>query len=485
MFFLGKTFLITQRFRCRSAWFRPSALAAISLIGIVLLSTSRALHAQQTPQASPSLNLKWQKNPPIDLTLPGSRVQSSPQLPQELPDFDQASETLGVSPDDPFMPWRLATVIVRSEDGWGSGAFISADGWLLTNYHVVASAAQKAALEGRIAELDIITARIVNGRTKPNEPLAATLYRADPIRDLALLKLNAPSPDGEVGFFEFGEQVVDGEDCYVLGSQANGPAWWLRSGTVSQQFDYPEDLSQYAAGVASVGGAVDRTHATVVVTDARISGGDSGGPLLNKDGRLIGLTYATPANSSEGSVGWHIALAHVQEFVADLPAKPEGVPFDLWSAGFPASSRVAELQDADSDGRVDSLVYVHYNDPDSPLAVTVFFDLGAEAQEGLEVDGLKPQGLWGAETEERFFRLDFFLTKRADEFTVVGYPNENGMIDDIRIAQPGHEVASVVWRRDDSGSWRADHISPPVDFVDESRLDADQVARLAVIAGDE
>jgi S1-C subfamily serine protease len=110
-------------------------------------------------------------------------------------------------------------------------------------------------------------------------------------------------------------------------------------------------LSQYAAGVASEGGDVERTHATVIVTDARISGGDSGGPLLNEKGNLIGLTFATSANSTAGSVGWHITLDHVREFVADLPEDPEGVPFDLWSAGLPNSARVAELSDADEDGR--------------------------------------------------------------------------------------------------------------------------------------
>ena len=144
----------------------------------------------------------------------------------------------------------MATVIVRSDDGWGSGAFISADGWMLTNYHVVERAAQRASISGAVATLDVIAPEVAGDRLKAGQARRARLYRADPVHDLALLKLE--SPPAPVAFFKLADKVDEGQDCVVIGSQGNGPAWWVRASIVSQVFDFPADLSQVAAGVVSL-----------------------------------------------------------------------------------------------------------------------------------------------------------------------------------------------------------------------------------------
>jgi S1-C subfamily serine protease len=316
----------------------------------------------QSPTATPlpeiRLGVGWPADAPFNLaTLQTWAAPRSP-LPKELPEFTRTSGTLGASGEDRFRRWRLATVIVRSENGWGSGAFISADGWILTNYHVVAVSAQAAAAHGEIASLEVVTAQVVDGQLKPRSPLKATLYRADAVRDLALLKLDTMPPDRKVPYFVIGDEFRDGGDCYVIGSHHNGPAWWIRGGMISQQFEFPEGLSQFAADATGPDTDISRTRASVVVTDARVSSGDSGGPLLNDQGALIGVTFATAANQTSGSVGWHIALPHVREFVANLPDEPEGVPFDAWTAGLPGGSILQpDLADGDRDGRVDSLRY--------------------------------------------------------------------------------------------------------------------------------
>src|SRR5262249_46345215 len=156
---------------------------------------------------------------------------------------------------------------------------------------VVEDSAQDAARVGEPASLEVIMPRLVDGRMKPQTALKATLYRADPVHDLALLKLDVlPAGTKEVPFFRLASAVRDREDCFVIGSAFNSFAWWVRSGNVSQQFDFPEDLSQVAAGASGSSTLVDRSRATVIVTDTRISPGDSGGPLLNSKGELIGLT---------------------------------------------------------------------------------------------------------------------------------------------------------------------------------------------------
>jgi S1-C subfamily serine protease len=445
-------------------------------------------------QQESKLAFAWPSTPPFDPQTLRAWGRSRTPLAQALPDFSQTGgATLGAGGDDRYMRWRQATVIVRLEDGWGSGAFISPDGWLLTNYHVIDHVAQAAAVSGEAAIAEIITPRIVDGRIRPAAPLKARVYRADPTRDLALLKLDAlPAGQQTVPYFPMATAVEDGEDCFVIGSQNNGPAWWVRSGNVSQQFDFPEGLSQFAAGVASSSTNIDRDRATVIVTDTRISSGDSGGPLLNAKGELIGLTFATPANRSAGSVGWHIALRHLRDFAGSLPAQPEGVPFDPWTAGLPGAAMLQpEVGDSDRDGRIDSLRY-RYAVPSRDeggadtrpraVALTVFVDFGQRLAKPQQLLDQVPFGLWGMEDRGRF-KFDLFVTTRADDVTVVGHTNAQGVVDDIRVGRARQETAAVVWRRGTSGRWSAAKPAAPVPLLDPSRLNPENMRMLQTIAG--
>lgn len=407
-----------------------------------------------------------------------------------MPDFNEGTATLGTGGDQRIVQWRLATVIVRSNDGWGSGAFISPDGWLLTNYHVVASAAQKAAVTGGPVILDVIAARMVEGRIKPQPALKSTVYQVDPVHDLALLKLQAlPAGIAQMPYFKLAREIQDGENCFVIGSQGNGPAWWVRSGNVSQQFDFPEDLSQFAAGMATSRAAVDRDHVTVIVTDTSISPGDSGGPLLNSNGELIGLTFATPANTSGGSVGWHIALPHLRAFVANLPGQPEGVPFDAWTAGLPEAVMLEPgVLDGDHDGRADSLLY-RYASPapangdqsPRPIALTAFVDLNGRSPHGDEALDRLPFGLWGMETQGHF-RFDVFVTARADHVLAVGYPGGKGIVDEIRVGT-SQDGAKAVWRREADQKWHVSAPSSGTPLLDPAHFNSNQTTRLSVIMG--
>lgn len=418
-------------------------------------------------------------------------AHQSRSLPQQLPDFNLVTQTrtLGGSADERHATWRTGTVIVRSAGGWGSGALISADGWLLTNYHVVEGTAQADAVSGRPTVMDVITGAIVDGRIKPQPAVKATLYRVDPVHDLALLKIDArPGVTLNLTHFDVASDVHDGEDCFVIGSQGGGPAWWVRQATVSQQFDFPEDLSQFAAGVASQGSNVDRARATVIVTDARVSPGDSGGPLLNTQGQLIGLTFATPANTSAGSVGWHIALPHVRQFIASMPAAPEHVPFDPWTAGLPTAATLEpELGDGDRDDRVDSLRYRYALPSESgepqPAAMTLFVDFAqrSRAQRNAPLSRV-PFGLWGME-DRGGFHFNVFVTTRADGVAAVGYTNAQGIVDEIRIAEHRGDMASVVWRRDAAGRWRASRPESATPLVDESRFTQADLTRLLTVTG--
>jgi S1-C subfamily serine protease len=318
-----------------AAWWRQprwigagTALAvAVAMIGFLSIKSSRN-PANRFPEDI-KLALQWPSNPPFNSGTAKSWGSPKVTLAQVLPDFTRSTTTLGASREDRFTAWRLATVIVKSGNSWGSGAFISADGWILSTYRVVASQAQEAAIAGRPASVEVIAGYVVDGKMKPRTPAPATLYRADPVHDLALLKLQAlPTGGKKMLHFQLAGRTRNGEDCFAVGSQGNGPAWWIRSGNVIGQFDSSKDRSRLTTG-----GEFDRMRATLIMTDARVSPGDDGGPLLNARGELIGLTTTAPQNLGRGPVAWHIALPDLRTFVANLPSEPEGVETDRHASG--------------------------------------------------------------------------------------------------------------------------------------------------------
>lgn len=473
------------------SWWRQHAgwLAAAASVAIVMTVWNIELTRQgKLPQELPGTSPKelrvafhWPQRPTVDPSALTPWGLPSPQLPLEngLPDFGKGSGTLGASGSDRTDQWRLATAIVKTEDGMGSGAFISPDGWLLTNYHVVAGPSQQAAITGTAPTVDVILGQKIEGRIKPRPTVKARVYRVDVAHDVALLKLEA-LPEGmkAVPSFKLATKVTRGEECFVIGSQVNGFAWSVRSGNVEEVVRYPDELSQVVAGAASAETAIDRTRATVIVTDTSISGGDSGGPLLNQKGELMGLTFATPNNRAGGSVGWHIALEHLRALVTAFPAQPEGVPFDAWTAGFPqAHMGTPQQADGDRNGRIDTLVIPYIEGVtdssgqtvEQVIAFNLFIDVSQRAAPGRDIADLIPVGLWG-QTDRGRFRYDLFMTARADGVLAVGYLNSAGIVDEIRVGSGEEDKVTVIWRRDQSGLWRATQPANQTPFLDPGRI---------------
>lgn len=469
----------------RSFWAKPSSwlgIAATFAIAGILAFVFFSDNPPVGPDPGTEFVLQWPEKPTFEIPAGETVLRSDIALAQTLPDFD-APGTGGVlgAGDNPFTPWQLSTVIVRTESGYGSGAFISADGWLLTNYHVVASAAQAASVTGRPAQVSVISAQILDDKVKPNTAVTATVYRVNPLRDLALLKLDRMPPGmAEVPHFAIAESYKEGDDCYVIGSQGGGPAWWVRGAILERVFDFPGDLSEVAAGLVD-GKQVfrnERTDMQVLVTDASISGGDSGGPLLDESGHLIGLTFATSSNQSSGSVGWHIALPHIKEFTKSLPEQPEGVPFDPWCAGDPHAALLEPVPgDQNRDGVIDLLSYRFVTPPQeeggepAPFALTLFIDLRGLNRDTNPATAFTPSGLWGME-DSAGFNFDVFLTIRADGLAMVGYTGEGGYVDEIRIGPASTGATQLVWERQKNGTWVANNDPKTEPLIDARKLGA-------------
>lgn len=152
-------------------------------------------------------------------------------------------------------PWRLPGQSARSE---GSGFVIRADGFILTNHHV-------------IAEAESLEVRLKDGRT-----LAAKVVGSDDKTDIAVLKVEAK----DLPVVEFGDsdKLRVGQLACAIGAPFN------------------QDYS-FSVGVVSGKGRTNLlapTSPTIVYedyiqTDAFINPGNSGGPLFDVEGKVIGM----------------------------------------------------------------------------------------------------------------------------------------------------------------------------------------------------
>jgi hypothetical protein len=238
-------------------------------------------------------------------------------------------------------------------------------------------------------------------------------------------------------------------------------------------FDFPTGLTEVMIGADTLGAYMERTHLTIAVSDCPISPGDSGGPLIDAAGNLIGLTFATPANLSSGSMGLHVSLKEIRKFTAQMPAAPEGVPFDPWVVGLPFSMHGAPqagiLREGDQPCFV--LQYVSLSPEQQPLGELLFFDLNAKNR--LQISGgdtslsVFPTGIWGME-DRKGFSFDVFLARRFDGLVALGYTDPNHIVNEIRLDANQDAMTEVVWKRSANAGWEAS--TQPVALLDQERL---------------
>lgn len=384
------------------------------------------------------------------------------------PDWNAPSGVVTMGPGDASKRQALqrATVILRDADGMGSGVLISADGWILTNYHVVASAVQRASLLGEPARLDTILAVVTEGRVRPaSERPKATVYRVDPAHDLALLKLaEAPAPLAPISFVAVADQLpAEGDEVTAIGSPGGLAPWNMRTGSIARIYQHPAELSENVGLPARPPGLIQRVRAEVIQTDIGISPGDSGGPLLDQSGRLVGVTFATPANLRAGSAGLHVALPHVRALIESLPSKPELVPPDFFAAADPALVPASPRPSA-VNGYLESVVwpFVSKSDDQSSAsevaAVVTYIDTERRARlpdssQAEALAALMPRGLWSLEDQGQFW-FSAAILRRPDGLVAVATTNAQGIVSKVRLNREGGTTTQLAYVRDQSGQWR-------------------------------
>lgn len=182
--------------------------------------------------------------------------------------------------DRPRFERRYSTDGVGApREGTGSGFIIEASGFVLTNFHVVSGA-------------DRVTVTLADGRA-----LRAEVVGVDPALDVALLKVSSatPLPTAVLGN---SDQLKVGEWVCAIG---NPLGVYVHSVTV---------------GVVSFLGRklFDQGLDAYIQTDAAIAVGNSGGPLINARGEVVGITTAVSAQAM--NIGFAIPITQV---IAVLP----------------------------------------------------------------------------------------------------------------------------------------------------------------------
>jgi len=203
-----------------------------------------------------------------------------------------------------IIAFERGTAAEPGSEGQGSGFVITADGRVVTNYHVIRGA-------------DELTVEFGNG-----EQFAAKVIGTDEETDLALLKIQN---DREFDYVQFhrGAPVRVGDWALAIGN--------------------PFGIGQSSSVgiVSAIGRDADGSgpYVDYLQTDATINRGNSGGPLFNLEGKVIAVNSAiySPTGASVG-IGYAIPHTMAEEVIEELKAYSK-----VRRGFFGASLRTAEM----------------------------------------------------------------------------------------------------------------------------------------------
>jgi serine protease Do len=254
--------------QARTTSFSPVMRAGLTLLMALTLVVLQAVMAYAKPE---SLAPLAEKISPSVVNITTSTLvegRTGPQgiVPEGSPfeDFFREFQDRNRGGDD-------ATPAPRRSSALGSGFVISEDGYVVTNNHVIEGA-------------DEITIEFFSGKE-----LIAKVIGTDPNTDIALLKVEADAP---LPFVSFGDS-----DAARVGD------WVIAMGNPLGQ-----GFSVSAGIVSARNRALSGTYDDYIQTDAAINRGNSGGPLFNMDGSVIGVNTAI-LSPNGGSIGIGFSMA--------------------------------------------------------------------------------------------------------------------------------------------------------------------------------
>ncbi len=199
----------------------------------------------------------------------------------------QTGGSIQINPFNPLQPFQQTPGQTQKvEQNIGSGFIISSDGLIITNKHVVAD-----------------TGASYNVLTNDKKKYAVQKIYRDPLNDIAILKINASGlkalPLGDSSNLKLGQLVI------AIGTPLGEFTNTVTSGIIS-------GLGRGITAGSPFEGYVEKLD-NVIQTDAAISPGNSGGPLLNSKGQVIGINTAIAQQGQ--NLGFAIPINVAKEIV--------------------------------------------------------------------------------------------------------------------------------------------------------------------------
>lgn len=244
---------------------KPLSVSLLSMMVSTFLSLSLLSQAANSAGSLPDFTGLIEEHSPAVVkieTVTRAKPSSQPnvQIPENVPEIFRH-----------FFERRQAPQ--RNGSSMGSGFFISDDGYILTNNHVVDGATD-------------IMVRLIDRRE-----FDATIVGVDPQSDLALLKIEAQ----DLPFLSLAnsDKTKVGEWVLAIGSPFG--------------LDYSVSAGIVSAIGRSIPSSQKQNYVPFIQTDVAINPGNSGGPLFNLAGEVVGINSQIYTNSG-GSIGLSFAI---------------------------------------------------------------------------------------------------------------------------------------------------------------------------------
>ena len=324
-----------------------------------------------------------------------------------------SSTTRGVKEIRIFEDSAPAVVYIETTMGHGTGGLVSNDGLVFTNSHVVGDAKKVYVYfmpknSGKYSKEDYKIGMVVNNNEKADLALVKLLKNPIGIKPLSLADAST---------------IKIGQDVHAIGHPGMGSQWTYTRGYIGQiltnhEWDYNDGINRKAR--------------MVIQSQTPIMGGNSGGPLLNDNGKVIGVNSY---GSDYAGANYAVSVKDLKLFLNQKYTMPKTPVKDSdakqasyeWDANV---IRVSKL-DYDSDGVIDTVYFL--DDDNTGIWETALIEIGSN-DELVVVYDYDEDGKWNEKiinTNDNP-HLDFYIFDqdgdgKADYF---GYDdNEDGEID--------------------------------------------------------
>ena len=280
--------------KLKEQFYRKSRFFLLVLgIGVVVSSCNQSVSQEPTTKAKKEIDGLIATPPSrgedfdMDSEVTASRQSAITRAVQQVNPAVVSISVTGVRRSDimqdPFFNYFFNPGIMQEYTSLGSGFIISPEGHVLTNEHVVGRSSVN------------IQVGLSNGET-----YEATLIGRDEYADLALLKIQSDEPFDHVTFGNSDELMV-GEWAIAMGNPFGLFEDGQPSVTVGVISAVKRDFRPNPQD--------PRVYLNMIQTDAAINRGNSGGPLLNSYGEVIGInTFIYTGGTSNGFVGLGFAI---------------------------------------------------------------------------------------------------------------------------------------------------------------------------------